>query len=37
MLTAKILQLERLEQSKKRVREEPSPYSVEDYASPSRF
>ncbi len=32
MLTAKILQMERLEQSKKRVREEPSPYSVEDYS-----
>ncbi len=37
MLTAKILQLERLEQSKKRLREEPSTYSVEDYASPGRF
>src|SRR3989304_5850514 len=34
MLTAKIRQLERLEQSKKRIGEEPSPYSVDDYASP---
>ena len=37
MLMAKIRQLERLEQSKKRVGEKPSPYSVDDYASPGRF
>ena len=37
MLTAKIRQLERLEQSKKRIGEEPSPYSADDYAIPDRF
>ena len=35
MLTAKILQLERL--SKSRIREEASLYSVEDYANHGRF